>query len=237
MAKINPSRVPGHIAIIMDGNGRWARRRRLPRIVGHRAGAKSVEETIKAAGELGVKILTLFTFSTENWKRSKREVDALMRLLTGYLKKKTGSLLRKNVRLRAIGRISELPPEVRISLRRTEKKTAHNDGILVNLALNYGGRAEIVDACKRIAEEVKEKRLRLNDISEAKFASCLYTAGIPDPNLLIRTSGELRISNFLLWQMSYAEIYVTKKFWPDFRKKDLEKAILAYQSRERRYGG
>lgn len=221
----------------MDGNGRWARCRHLPKIAGHREGVKSVERIIKASKELGVEILTLYAFSTENWKRPKKEISALMELLGGYLDRETERLAREGVRFRAIGRISAMPPGVRLRLKKAEEKTAANKAILVNLALNYGGRAEIVDAAKKISEKVKENNLRIEDISEENFSGYLYTAGIPDPDLLIRTSGEARISNFLLWQLSYAEIYITKKFWPDFGKKDLEKAILEYQKRNRKYGG
>ena len=236
MGKIDQSKLPGHIAIIMDGNGRWAKRRHLPKIVGHRAGVKSVEEIIKAAKEIGIKILTLYTFSTENWKRPKKEIGALMKLLEDYLDRETERIAKDNIRIHAIGRISALPAAVQLKLRKAEEKTINNDAILVCLALNYGGRTEIVDACRKISQDVKERVLALDDISEDKFSDYLYTVGLPDPDLLIRTSGESRISNFLLWQISYAEIHITKKLWPDFRKKDLEKAILDYQSRERRYG-
>ncbi|MGB2705601.1 MAG: isoprenyl transferase [Candidatus Omnitrophota bacterium] len=221
----------------MDGNGRWARCRRLPKVAGHRAGVKSVEEVIKAARELGIKILTLYAFSTENWKRSSKEIDALMGLLEGYLDRETEKIAKEGIRVRAIGRISGLPPSIQLKLRKIEAKTIHNSAILVNLALNYGSRSEIVDAARKIAEEVKKGRIRPDDISEENFGDYLYTAGLPDPDLLIRTSGEARVSNFLLWQISYAEIYITKKLWPDFGKKDLKYAILDYQKRKRRYGG
>ena len=237
MAKINSAKIPKHIAIIMDGNGRWARKRALPKIVGHKAGVKSVEEIIKACKELGVKILTLYTFSTENWKRPKKEIDALMHLLEEYLDRETERIKDKDIRIRAIGRVRELPHNLQLKIRNTEEKTIKNKSILVNLALNYGGRSEIVDAAKKIAQDVKEGKVEAEDIKEDNFGEYLYTASIPDPELLIRTSGEMRLSNFLLWQISYSEIYVTKKLWPDFRKKDLEGAILEYQKRERRYGG
>jgi undecaprenyl diphosphate synthase len=237
MGKVGRSEFPHHIAIIMDGNGRWAAKRRLPKIAGHREGIKTVEEIIKAAKSLGIKILTLYTFSTENWKRPKREIDALMRLLEGYLDRETERIAKEGVRIHAIGRISGLPASVQLKLRKTEERTSKNKDILVNLALNYGSRSEIVDAAKKICDEVKQNKLNPDDISENSFSDYLYTAGLPDPDLLIRTSGEMRISNFLLWQLSYAEIYITKKFWPDFRKKDLEKAIGDYQERDRRYGG
>lgn len=236
MGKIDKLRLPKHIAIIMDGNGRWARKKHLPKIAGHKAGVKSIEETIKAAKKLGIPVLTLYAFSTENWKRPKREVDALMRLLEDYLDRETEKLAKKDIRLKAIGRISAFPPAVQQKLQRAEEKTSENK-TLVNLALNYGGRAEIIDACKKICEKARRGALRIESLSEAEFSNYLYTAGLPDPDLLIRTSGEMRISNFLLWQSTYSEIYITKKFWPDFRKEDLEDAIIEYQRRERRYGG
>ena len=237
MDKIDHSRLPRHVAVIMDGNGRWARRRHLPKMAGHKAGIKSVEEVIKAAKAIGLKIMTFYTFSTENWKRPKEEVQSLMRLLEDYLGKDVEKLIKEGIRIRAIGRISGLPPAIQLKLRKVEERTLNNKSLLVNLALNYGGRSEIVDAVKKIAEEIKEKRLEPDDISEDNFADYLYTVGIADPDLLIRTSGEMRVSNFLLWQISYSEIYMTKKLWPDFGKKDLKKAVLDYQARDRRYGG
>lgn len=237
MGKVDRSKFPHHVAIIMDGNGRWARRRLLPKIAGHRAGIKSVEEVIKAAKELGIKILTLYVFSTENWKRPKREIDALMRLLEAYLDREAERIAKEGIRIRGIGRIAGLPAAVQLKLRKIEERTIKNSDILVNLALNYGARSEIVDAAKKIAKSVKQNKLNPDDISEDNFSDYLYTAGLPDPDMLIRTSGEMRVSNFLLWQISYAEIYITKKLWPDFRKKDLEKAILDYQEKDRRYGG
>lgn len=237
MGKIDQSFTPPrHVAIIMDGNGRWAKRKGFPKIAGHRAGAKSVEEIIKAAREAGIEILTLYTFSTENWKRPKKEVDSLMKLLEAYLDKETEKIAKKGIRVRAIGRIEGLPEGVRDKIKKIENRTKDNKGLLLNLALNYGGRPEITDAAKKIAEEVKAGKLSPEDISEEVFEKYLYTKDIPDPDLLIRTSGEMRLSNFLLWQLSYSEIYVTDTLWPDFRKKDLEKAIIEYQKRERRYG-
>jgi len=235
--RIDKARVPKHVAIIMDGNGRWATKRHLPKIAGHQAGIRRVEEIIRAADEFGVKILTLYTFSTENWKRPKREVDALMRLLENYIDRETERITKEGMRLNVIGRVSGLPPSLQLKLRRAEERTMNNKKVLVNIALNYGGRAEIADAARKIAEEVKQKRLNPDDVSEENFSDYLYTAGIPDPELLIRTSGEMRISNFLLWQLSYSEIYVTKKLWPDFGKKEFENALLDYEERERRYGG
>ncbi len=237
MGKIDETRLPKHIAIIMDGNGRWAKKRHLPKIAGHTAGVKSVEEIIKAASEIGVKVLTLYAFSTENWKRSKLEIDALMRLLETYLDRETDRLFKEGIKLRVIGRMSPLSPSLQLKVRKAQEKTIKNSRITVVLALNYGGRSEIVDAAKKIAEDVKMDTIKPEEISEDNFSGYLYTVGLPDPDMLIRTSGEMRISNFLLWQISYAEIYVTKKLWPDFRKTDLEKAIIDYQERKRRYGG
>ena len=253
MGKVDRLKIPKHIAIIMDGNGRWAKKKGLPKSAGHKAGIKSVEEIIKASKELGVEILTLYTFSTENWKRPKKEIDTLMGLLEDYvdsilsrLDREEGKIGRKKaeekvttegVRVNVLGVISELPPSIQLKLRKIEEKTANNKKLLCNLALNYGARREIVDACKKIAYDIKDNRIKVEDLKEENFADYLYTAGIPDPDLLIRTSAEYRISNFLLWQLSYSEIYITDKLWPDFRKKDLEKAILDYQKRDRRYGG
>ena len=233
---IDSLKLPRHVAIIMDGNGRWARKRGLPRLAGHRAGVKRVEQIIQAAQEFGIKVLTFYAFSTENWKRPKREIDGLMRLLENYLDRETERVTREGIRIRAIGKIHALPATVQLKIRRAEEKTRDNKKIFVNLALNYGSRIEIIDACKKICEDVKRNALTIDEIKEETFSDYLYTAGLPDPDLLIRTSGEMRISNFLLWQISYAELHVTNKFWPDFGKKDLEKAILDYQDRERRYG-
>lgn len=237
MGKIDETRLPKHIAIIMDGNGRWAKKRHLPKIAGHTAGVKSVEEIIKAAAAIGVKVLTLYAFSTENWKRPKFEIDALMRLLETYLDRETDRLFKEGIKLRVIGKLSSLSPSLQLKIRKTQEKTIKNTRITVVLALNYGGRSEIVDAAKKIAEDVKMDTIKPEEISEDNFGDYLYTVGLPDPDMLIRTSGEMRISNFLLWQISYAEIYITKKLWPDFKKADLEKAIIDYQERKRRYGG
>ena len=228
--------IPQHIALIMDGNGRWARMRGLPRIAGHKAGVKSVQEMVKTACELGVKVLTLYTFSTENWNRPKDEVNALFALLEEHLRKECDSLNEKNIRLRITGDIEALPDGVKTGMKNTMERTSKNDGLILNLALNYGSRAEIVMAVKNISRDVLEKKISPDDIDENLFSGYLYTAGLPDPDLLIRTSGEFRISNFLLWQISYSEIYVTRKLWPDFRKNDLKKAISEYQKRERRFG-
>lgn len=228
--------LPRHIAIIMDGNGRWAKRRGLPRTLGHRAGIKSVRRIVEACVELKIPVLTLYAFSVENWKRPKREIDTLMRLLSEFLEKEIDEMNEHNIRFTAIGRTEELPDFVRQRLERTITATAKNTGLTLNLALNYGGRSEIVDAVRKIAADVKQDHLRPDDIDEAFFSRYLYTHALPDPDLLIRTSGEMRLSNFLLWQISYSEIYVTGKFWPDFTKKDLEEAIREFRRRERRFG-
>lgn len=233
---LDKTNIPTHIAIIMDGNGRWARERGLPKIMGHKKGAESVREVLKACGELGVKYLTLYAFSTENWKRPKKEIEGLMRLLGSQLDKETKNLNKNNVRLNAIGRIEELPEAVQLKLKKSMEFTRNNTGVTLTLALSYGSRAEIVDAVKKIISQIEQGDLRKEDIAEENFSNCLYTNTMPDPDLLIRTSGEMRVSNFLLWQISYAELYVTKKLWPDFGRKDLEKAIKEYQKRQRRFG-
>lgn len=233
---LDKSKLPEHIAIIMDGNGRWARKRGLPRILGHRAGINTVKEIIKACRELGIKYLTLYAFSVENWKRPREEVEALMRFLNEYIEKEVKSFIKNDIRLNAIGRISGLPDYVRPRLKKAMDDTRDCKSMVVNVALNYGGRAEIVDAAKKFASLVKAGKHSADDLDEQLFGELIYTKGQPDPDLLIRTSGEMRISNFLLWQASYSEIYVTPKLWPDFGKKDLEEAILEYQKRERRFG-
>jgi len=229
--------IPQHVAIIMDGNGRWAERRALPKMMGHRAGVRAGEEAIEAARELGVKVLTLYTFSTENWKRPKAEVNALFRLLEAYLHKNTPKLMKNNIRFSVVGRISGLPAPTREQLDKTMNMTGDNTGLILNLALNYGGRPEIVDASRALAKDVKDGKVLAEDIDEALFARYLYTKDLPDPDLLIRTSGEFRISNFLLWQIAYAELYITEKLWPDFKRADFKKAVSEYQRRERRFGG
>lgn len=231
------SKIPQHVAIIMDGNGRWARRMALPKIMGHRAGVKAGEEAMEAASELGVKVLTLYTFSTENWKRPKEEVDALFGLLEDYLDKNADKLMKNNMRFSAIGRLYQLPESVRQRLDKTMRMTSGNTGLSVNLALNYGGRSEIVDAASALARDARSGKVDPGVIDEKLFAGYLYTREIPDPDLLIRTSGEFRVSNFLLWQIAYTEIYITDKLWPDFRKDDLRKAVSEYRNRQRRYGG
>lgn len=228
---------PIHVAIIMDGNGRWAAEKGLPRIAGHSAGAKSVEEVIKAAKESGVKILTLYAFSTENWKRPKHEVDALFKLLENYIDSQTSVLIKNDIRLSVLGRIDALPDIVQRKLKTIMDKTKGCTSLLLNLALNYGSRTEIVDAVRAAAKDCVSGKFKPDEIDEKKFSGYLYTKDLPDPDLLIRTSGEMRLSNFLLWQLSYSEIYVTEKFWPDFKKSDFTEALNEYKKRQRRYGG
>jgi undecaprenyl diphosphate synthase len=226
-----------HIAIIMDGNGRWARDRGLSRIRGHEEGAESVRTVLRTCGELGVQYLTLYAFSTENWKRPKTEVAALMKLLERFLRKETPELMKQNVRLQAIGRLTELPESCQRELHRVIELTAGNTSTTLILALSYSGRLEIIDAVRSLIQAVKAGHLDEGMIDPEVFSKHLYTRYYPDPDLLIRTSGEMRISNFLLWQLSYTEIYVTNKLWPDFRKPDLLAAIEDYSKRQRRYGG
>jgi len=228
--------MPRHIAIIMDGNGRWAAKKGLPRVEGHRQGGRTVEKIARHCVDFGIGSLTLYSFSIENWKRPKAEVNALMHLYSQYLVEIRPMLMENNVKLIHLGRLAQLPVAVKTELARTMKMTATNTGMTLVLALNYGGRAEIVDAAKKIAQEYKNGKLRLKDINEQCISRNLYTAGLAEPDLLIRTANEMRISNFLLWQISYSEFYVTKTFWPDFKKADLEKAILAYAKRNRRFG-
>ncbi len=235
LAQIDLDRLPQHIAVIMDGNGRWARRRRLPRIAGHRAGIRAVRQAVEACARLGVRYLTLYAFSMENWKRPHSEIRLLMALLREYLKKEIGELNRQNIRLAVIGRIGELPKPVQTDLQVALEKTGRNTGMRLTLALNYGARAELIDAVRALAEQLK--RDGTMPIHEATFSQFLYTHDVPDPDLLIRTSGELRLSNFLLWQVAYSEIWVTDTLWPDFTQKDLFRAIIDFQKRERRYGG
>jgi undecaprenyl diphosphate synthase len=237
--EIDLARLPAHVAIIMDGNGRWAQKRRLPRVAGHRAGIDAVRDVVEASARLGLSVLTLFAFSKENWKRPRAEISTLMMLLKEYLNRELRTLIDNDIRFQVIGRMEELDPSVQRELRKGMDATAGMSGMTFNIALSYGGRAEIVDACRRIAAAVKagEGPADPAQIDESTFARYLYTAGQPDPDLLIRTSGEMRISNFLLWQIAYAEIWVTPTLWPDFRKKELFSAIRDYQKRDRRYGG
>lgn len=235
LAAINLDRLPTHIAIIMDGNGRWAKGKHLPRIAGHRAGMDAVRETVKACARLGISFLTLYAFSLENWKRPRAEVRFLMSLLREYLKETIDDLNENNIRLDRIGRIDELSQAVQKDLKEAVKQTSQNDGMRLTLALNYGSRAEIVDATKELIKcSSRNEELY---IDEEVISRALYTKNLPDPDLLIRTSGELRLSNFLLWQVAYSEIWVTSKFWPDFEQSDLLKAVIDFQKRERRYGG
>ena len=234
--KILPKRLPDHIAIIMDGNGRWARKKSLPRIAGHREGINSVREITRACGEIGVGYLTLYTFSTENWSRPRNEVNALMKLLFTTINSEIKKLNEENVKFSIIGDLKELPEQTLNGLQSGVNLTKENSGLVLTLALNYGSRQEIIDAIKLIAQEVKSGQLLPSQIDSELFSKSLHTKNMPDPDLLIRTSGEHRLSNFLLWQSAYAEIYMTDKFWPDFRKKDLIDAIINYQSRERRFG-
>ena len=231
--QIDFSHLPSHVAVIMDGNGRWAKKKNLPRIEGHRAGAKSVREIVETSAHLGIKFLTLYAFSKENWKRPQKEIKTLWRLLEDYLKKEDKNLVDNQFRLRVIGRRENIPVHVRTELERVEDLTKNSDRLTIILALNYGGRDEIVDAVKRIA---KDKDFDIESLDEEKFSDYLYTNHIPDPDLLIRTSGELRVSNFLLWQIAYSEIWITPVYWPDFRKKQMLQALIEYQKRERRFG-
>lgn len=231
----NP-RLPRHIAIIMDGNGRWARRKHLPRLAGHRAGKEAVRDTIRTAARLGIEVLSLYTFSLENWKRPKIEVNGLMRFLTEVLHSEFLELKENDIKLTAIGRLDMLPQDTRRALDETIEKLSNNKGMILNLCLSYGGRAEIVDAARKIAEDVSCGRLDLSRVNDTTFMAYLYEPSLPDPDLLIRTSGEMRISNFLLWQIAYTEIVVMEVLWPDFRGKHLIEAIREYLRRERRFG-
>ena len=236
-AEIDPARLPCHIAVIMDGNGRWAQRRRLPRVAGHRAGVRPVREIIETCAQLGVGWLTLYAFSVENWKRPRAEVETLWQLLRHYLKKELPGLKRNGVRFQVVGRMEALPEAVQRDLDSAMVETSTNTGLRLAVALNYGGRTEIVDAVNAILERERRNGASRESVTEEAFSANLYTAGMPDPDLLIRTSGEMRISNFLLWQIAYSEIWVTEKLWPDFHRTDLLRAILDFQKRERRYGG
>lgn len=234
--QIDKANLPAHIAIIMDGNGRWAKERGYNRLIGHRNGVVSVREVTEAATEIGIKYLTLYTFSTENWNRPKAEVDALMELLVENIVKETPTFHQNNIRLLAIGDLNRMPERVAARLRGCMAETASNTGLTLVLALSYSARWELTDAVRRIARQVAEGRIAPDSITEATVAQNLNTAGIPDPDLLIRTSGEVRISNFLLWQIAYSELYFTSTHWPDFRKEEFYKAIVDYQRRERRFG-
>ena len=233
--KLDLSQLPRHLAVIMDGNGRWAQRRHLPRIAGHKAGTETARTTIETCARLKIEALTLYAFSVENWRRPKAETDFLMQLLREYLRQEMPLIQKNNIRMRFLGRADDLPEAVQRDTREAEKETAKNTGMVLCVALNYGGRAEIVDAVNQILTEKREAGRQA--ISEEELAGKMYTAGLPDPDLLIRTSGEMRVSNFLLWQIAYAEIYVTDALWPDFNRARLLEAFVDYQKRERRYGG
>jgi undecaprenyl diphosphate synthase len=236
LPKIDPEKLPRHIAVIMDGNGRWAQQRSLPRIAGHQAGVEAVRQTVETCRELGVPVLTLYAFSRENWQRPKWEVKALMGLLSQYLRSEIKKLKQNDIALRAIGNLDQLPDKVRELLARAEEQTAVCRAMVLNLALSYSGRSEIIRAVRNLVQDVRQGKVEAEGIDEVLFEKYLYTQGLPDPDLLIRTSGEYRLSDFLIYQLAYAEIYVTKTLWPDFRKKDLVAAITEYQNRERRFG-
>ena len=236
MTVIDHNRLPRHIAIIMDGNGRWAKNKNLSRISGHMKGVDAVKEVVTACRELGIKVLTLYAFSIENWKRPAEEVMALMKLLRDYLIKESEEMIQNNIRLNAIGRLEDLPPDVQDVLKETMKKTEKCDGMTLNLALSYGGRSEILHAIQEILSDFRKGRIQSEEMNIQRFSQYLWTKGLPDPDLLIRTSGELRVSNFLLWQIAYTELYVTETLWPDFDRRELLEAIADYQSRERRFG-
>lgn len=231
------NQVPEHIAIIMDGNGRWAKKRRLPRIAGHSRGAEVIKSIVQCCDKLGVKYLTFYTFSTENWKRPEQEVNFLMQLLSGFLSKEIQHLVNQNIQFSTIGMTEQLPKKAQEVIAQAKAKTKDNTGITLILALNYGGRAEILNAALKLYADIDNGKVLLEKVNEKVFSNYLYTAGIPDPDLLIRTSGEMRISNFLLWQLSYSEFYITEKFWPDFDETELKLAINSFQKRKRRFGG
>ena len=233
---LDPARLPRHVAIIMDGNGRWARARGLPRVLGHRAGIQSVRTVVETARAQGIDVLTLYAFSVENWKRSRQEVDTLMRLLDEYLARELPTLLKNHVGLHVIGQVAGLPPAVQTHLKTVMDQTRPGAKMVLTLALNYGGRAEILDAVRRVAAEVQAGRLTPDQIDEPFFGRFLHTTGLPDPDLLIRTSGEMRLSNFLLWQISYTELYITPTLWPDFGAPEFLEALAEFQRRERRFG-
>ncbi|MBN1276361.1 MAG: isoprenyl transferase [Deltaproteobacteria bacterium] len=237
MTLIDPNKIPKHVAIIMDGNGRWAKKRAINRLDGHKKGADAVREIVEASREIGVSWLTLYAFSEENWKRPKREINALMALLKRFLKSELDRMVKNGIRLQSIGRIEKLPKSTRDVLLKTIEETSANKGMVLTLALSYGGRQEIVDAVRRIVVSCDREKTSPDEISEQLVSGFLYTGGMPDPDLLIRTSGEYRVSNFLLWQIAYTEFYITPTLWPDFGKNEYLTAILDFQKRERRFGG
>lgn len=231
-----PGQIPKHVAVIMDGNGRWAKERGLPRVMGHHRGVESIRQVVKTAREIGVEFLTLYAFSKENWERPKEEVEFLMKLLSQYLDSELKELEKNQIGFNIIGHLKDLPEEIQKKIERNMEQTANDRKMLLTLALSYSGRTDILDAVKQLANRVKSGELKAEQIDEKAFSSCLSTAGMPDPDLLIRTSGEMRVSNFLLWQISYTELYVTSKCWPEFRREDFLEAIRNYESRERRFG-
>ena len=237
MSRLDLSRMPRHVAIIMDGNGRWARKRGMPRAFGHRAGMGSLKEVVKLSSQLGLEVLTVYAFSTENWKRPKDEVKTLMDLLVEYMHKEIDELCSNNVRVMAIGKIKELPPQAVQALEEAHRRSMGNSGLTLNIALNYGGRTELVEAVRAIGAKVASGELKSSEIDENVISKHLYTAGLPDPDMLIRTSGDFRVSNFLLWQLAYTELWLTPVMWPDFKRVHLLKALVDYQQRDRRYGG
>ena len=237
MTAIDPQNLPKHVAIIMDGNGRWARKRRLNRIRGHQKGTESLRAIVRASRKIGISWLTLYAFSEENWKRPKAEINALMNLLKQFLRNELAEMQENGIRLQAIGRTKNLPEDVRGTLLDTIEKTAHYSDMVLTLALSYGGRQEIIDSVQKIAAKIENSTITANEVTEQLISDSLYTAGMPDPDLLIRTSGEYRISNFLLWQIAYTEIYITPTLWPDFGEKEYQAAIQDFQKRERRFGG
>lgn len=237
LKSLDPSKLPAHVAIIMDGNGRWATKRGLPRGIGHRAGVESLKEMVSTCSQLGIKYLTVYAFSTENWKRPADEINILMDLLVEYLEKELGELHQQKVQINALGRLEELPPSPLAALKRAMNKTCDNDGLVLNLCLNYGGRTELTDAIINICQEIAGGTLKAEDVDEKIVGSHLYTKRMPDPDILIRPAGELRISNFLLWQLAYTEFWLTDTLWPDFRRLHLLQAMADYQRRKRRFGG
>ena len=234
---IDPEKIPKHVAIIMDGNGRWAKGRSLPRTSGHREGVKRVKDIVKAAADLGISVVTFFAFSAENWSRPKSEINMLMRYLDNFLIREVKDMHKNNIRFKVIGQKGPLPERIKKKIEEAETKTSANTGLTVVLALNYGSRQEIIEAACEFARDAITKRIAVGDLNVESFSRYLYTCDLPDPDLLIRTSGEMRISNFLLWQLSYAELYFSKKFWPDFKADDFRLAIEEYQGRDRRFGG
>lgn len=236
LSQLDKDRLPRHVAIIMDGNGRWAKKRNLPRIAGHRAGARAVEDVITAARKLGIKALTLYSFSMENWKRPKTEIKALMALLDEYVRKELQRMVQEGIRFNTIGQLGDLPYSVQELINDAVKTTKDNDGMVLTLALSYGSRQEVLQAVERCLRDLQEGRLSLEELSSDRFSRYLWTAGLPELDLLIRTSGELRVSNFLLWQIAYTELYFTDVLWPDFKGDDLLEAVLAFQKRQRRFG-